>query len=102
MADNEDEDLPLPEEPLPDNEYVIGVGNDEIEHPEDEGNQIAQCLAWIGFRTQPQRRAIMDDAFTSWSEIRVLTDKDIESMATAFASRSSSGCRTSPFRQYLL
>ena len=47
-----------------------------------------QVLDWIGFRTEDARNALVDDAFGSYDDVKVLTEKDISNMATNFSDRT--------------
>ena len=45
-------------------------------------------LHWIGFRTEDARNALVDDAFGSYDDVKVLTEEDISTMATNFSDRT--------------
>ena len=49
---------------------------------------IGQVIHWIGFRTEDARNALVDDAFGSYDDVKVLTEKDISTMATKFSGRT--------------
>ena len=49
---------------------------------------IKQVLNWIGFRTEDAHNALVDDAFGSYDDVKVLTEKDISTMATNFSGRA--------------
>ena len=49
---------------------------------------IKQVLHWIGFRTEDARNALVDDAFGSYDDVKVLTEKDISTMVTNFSGRT--------------
>lgn len=53
-----------------------------------ENNVIQQCLYWIGFIVDAQRTAIMNDAFSSFHDISVLSEDDIKGLASDFNSRT--------------
>ena len=67
-----------------------------------------QCLHWIGFRTVVQRNSVKNDAFDTFIDIQMLTDKDIATMATDYSSRAAAGrivfgtCRTKLLKAYVL
>ena len=65
---------------------VFVVGNAAVPAGISERNSIRQIVYWIGFRGQLNINAIVDDAFSGFSDIRVLTEKDITSMSSGFAS----------------
>ena len=69
--------------------YVLVVGeNNQAPEGISEEDSIAQCLHWIGFRTEQQRESIIEDAFTSWFMIEQLKTSDVVSMAKSFAART--------------
>ena len=47
-----------------------------------ENEMIQQCLYWIGFRTVAQRTSLVDNAYGSYDDINMLSDKDISSMSS--------------------
>ena len=53
-----------------------------------ERNSIRQIIHWIGFCGQQNINAIVDDAFSGFSDIHVLTEKDITNMSSGFASQT--------------
>ena len=56
---------------------------------------IKQVLHWIGFLAEDAHNALVDDAFGSYYDVKVLTEKDISTMATNF-----SGCTSAAGRMY--
>ena len=62
--------------------YVSVDGDVVVEDGMTEANTIIQSLQWIGFRQQNQRQNIIDDSLGSFSDIRMLSEKDITAMAT--------------------
>ena len=50
-----------------------------------------QSLHCIGFRTVVQRNSVKNDAFDTFINIQMLTDKDIATMATDYSSRAATG-----------
>ena len=71
---------------------VQGAGNlapDDI----DEPDSMIQILHWIGFRTEPRRQSLIDDAFESYQDIRNLTEGDITTMASDFSGRTAANGR---------
>ena len=49
---------------------------------------IKQVLHWIGFLKEDACNALVDDAFGSYDDVKVLTKKDISTMATNFSGRT--------------
>ena len=64
--------------------YVHLLHNNIVSDTINEINSIAQILHWIGFRTEAQHELLMNDAFDSFNDIRVLSTKDITKMAGSF------------------
>ena len=56
-----------------------------------ENEVIVQVMHWIGFRNEVTRDHIIDDTFESFEDIKMLTEKDITSMATDWATRPTRG-----------
>ena len=54
-----------------------------------EEETIRQVLHWINFRTDVNKDAIVNDGLESFSDVRVMTEKDISTMATSFAGRTA-------------
>ena len=54
---------------------------------------IKQVLHWIGFRTEDARNALVNDDFGSYDDVKVLTEKDISTMATNFSGRTGASGR---------
>ena len=54
---------------------------------------IRQVLHWIGFRTEYACNALVDDDFGSYDNVKVLTKKDIRTMATNFSGRTGANGR---------
>jgi hypothetical protein len=52
-----------------------------------EDDSLEQILHWIGFVGAAQKNALIDDAFGSFDDLKVLTEKDVSTMATSFAGR---------------
>ena len=50
--------------------------------------EIKQVLYWIGFRTEDARNALVDKAFGSYDDVKVLTEKYISTMAKSFSGRT--------------
>jgi hypothetical protein len=74
-----------PIEPEP---YVFVTGNLRVLDDIANKNMILQILHWIGFWTEPLRQAIVDDAFATFDDLKLLTEKDTTSMVGSFASRT--------------
>ena len=72
---------------------VFVIGNATVSAEIGERDSIRQILYWIGFRGQQNINAIADDAFSGFSDIRVLTEKDITNMSSGFASRTQADGR---------
>ena len=47
-------------------------------------NPIGHCLSIIGFNTAQSRQRIMEDAFTTFEDFRLLNERDISKLAEAF------------------
>ena len=54
---------------------------------------IKQMLHWIGLRTEDARNALVDDDFGSYDNVKVLTKKEIRTMATNFSGRTGANGR---------
>ena len=52
-------------------------------------NAIKQVLHWIVFHPEDARNALVDNAFGSYDDVKVLTEKYISTMATNFSGRTS-------------
>ena len=59
--------------------------------PEEE--TIRQVLHWIGFLTDAQKDSLVNDGFESFGDAATMTEKDINAMATSFASRTANNGR---------
>ena len=75
----------------PQNQFLLG--NDEVGDGISEADSLQQMLHWIGFRTAPQKASMVEDSFSSWEDVRMLSDKDIDGMATSFATRTANNGR---------
>ena len=42
-----------------------------------EAHSIMQSMHWIGFRQDDNRNALISDAFESFNDVKLLTEKDI-------------------------
>ena len=56
--------------------------------PASEIDQLLEILGWIGFSSEPDRRAICDDAFTTYEDLFSLREKDITELSEAFGRRT--------------
>ena len=65
--------------------YIFLLNADKVPDGINKDHSMKQILHWIGFRTDATWNAIVNDAFDSYEDIRMLTIKDIDSMATSFA-----------------
>ena len=59
-----------------------------------EEDTIRQVLHWINFCMDVNKDAIINDGLESFSDVRVMTEKDINTMATSFASHTVLNDRT--------
>ena len=75
------------------NNYAFVLVDAEVTDGINEGDSMRQILHWIGFRTDATRNVIVLDAFDLYEDIRMLTIKDIESMATSFEARTHANGR---------
>ena len=74
--------IPLP----PQSQHqVFVVGNAVVPAGISERNSIRQIAHWIGFHGEKNSNAIIDDAFSGFYDICVLTEKDITNMSSSFA-----------------
>ena len=75
-----------PAPPAPPAPHVFVTGrNQTIADGITEEDSILQMLHWIGFRTAAQRNRVRNDAFPSFEDIVMITDKDIDTMSTTFS-----------------
>ena len=58
-----------------------------------EIDQIGDILEWIGFENQGNRTSIIADAFSTYSDIQTLTDKDITELSESFSRRTANNDR---------
>jgi len=58
-----------------------------------EEETVRQVLFWIGFRTNITLDALIDDGLESFNDVRMMTEKDISTMATSFDSRTAASGR---------
>ena len=82
--------IPPPQQAPP---QVFVIGNTAVPVGISERNSIRQIVYWIGFRGQQNINAIVDDAFSGFSDIRVLTEKYITNMSSGFASQTQADGR---------
>ena len=75
-----------------DHQFLVGA-NQNVPADISEQNSLLQILHWIGFRIPAQRASVYNDAFSSWDDIRLLTEKDINNMATSYAGRTATNGR---------
>ena len=54
---------------------------------------IKQVLHWIGLRTEDSHNALVEDAFGSYNDVKILTEKYISTMATNFSGRTGANGR---------
>ena len=80
--------VPQPPAVAPAGEYLLGA--QVVTNPNlTEEETIRQVLHWIAFRTDVNKDAIVNDGLESFSDVKVMTEKDISTMATSFASRTA-------------
>ncbi len=78
---------PAVAEPLGYQQLVLG--DNIIDNGISEEVSLLQVLHWIGFRTAEQRNSIVvADSFTSWEDLKMLTEKDASAMTISFATCS--------------
>ena len=58
-----------------------------------EPETLVQILHWIGFRVPADRQSLIDDCFSSFENLSMLTNKDITAMASDFGSRTAANGR---------
>ena len=58
-----------------------------------EIDQIGDILEWIGFTNQGNRTRIIADAFSTYSDIQTLTDKDITELSESFSRQTANNDR---------
>ena len=68
--------------------YVLVTGVNPVPPGLNETDTMDQILHWIGFTTNAQRTNIMADSMNSFNNVRFLAKKDINSMASEYASRT--------------
>ena len=68
--------------------YVIVAGANPALPGLNETNTMTQILYWIGFTSNVQRTNIMADSMNSFDDVRFLAEKDINSMASEYSSRT--------------
>ena len=80
---------PVPVAPPPPALYVPLVGNATVPDGITEDNSMTQIIWWVGFRTNAQLAAMINDGIDSWDSIKMLTTGDVDSMAKSFGSRTA-------------
>ncbi len=73
--------------------YAFVLGDVDIPDRINEGDSMRQILHWIEFRTGATWKAMVINAFDSFEDIHMLPIKDIESMTTSFAARTTANGR---------
>ena len=56
-------------------------------------NTMNRVLYWIGFQVASSQQALIEDAFGLLKDVRMLTEKDISTMASNFSSRTQANGR---------
>ena len=77
---------PQPQAPIP---HALVLGNIDIAPGIADDESLVQILHWIGFRTAPQRAALVADCFDSFDNLKMLSEKDVHQMATEFSWRTA-------------
>ena len=67
---------------------VFVVGNVAVPEGISERNSTRKIFHWTRFCGQQNINAIVDDAFSDFSDICVLAEKDINNMSSGFALRT--------------
>lgn len=78
---------------IPPAAYVPVGDNVVIADGITEEDSVKQILYWIGFTIAASRNILAEDAFASFSDIRVLSEKDITSLVTDMGSRNQANGR---------
>ena len=73
--------------------YVPVAGDTEVNAGISTVDSMTQILHWIGFRTDEQKESLREDSFESYHDIQSLTEKEVTTMATNFASRTAANGR---------
>ena len=73
--------------------YVPLIGDAIVTDGITENNAMAQILHWIGFRTEISRNSIYEDALSSYTDAKVLTENDISDMVKDFGNRTAQNGR---------
>ena len=68
--------------------YVPLVGDAVVPADISEADSFLQILAWIGFRTHNQRTSLMDDALSSYDDVRILTERDVNGLIRDYSGRT--------------
>jgi hypothetical protein len=79
--------------PPPPPAYIYVQGGTEVVGPVNEEDSIKQMLHWVGFSDNTQKDEISGDSITTFSDIKIYTEKDISDMATDFAGRTAANGR---------
>ena len=69
--------------------YVPVGGHNVVTVDLSERDSLRQILYWCGFVIDAQIDLLLDDGFESFSDVRVLTEKDISTMASSFSGRTA-------------
>ena len=78
---------------IPPAAYVPVGDNVVIADGITEEDSVKQILYWIGFTIAASRNILAEDAFASFSDIRVLSEKDITSLVSDMGSRNQANGR---------
>jgi hypothetical protein len=76
-----------------DDVFIPVTGQQIARHPLSEEQIISQCLYWIGFRIDGQRDNIIEESFSNFDDIRIMSTTDAKDMATDWASRTAANGR---------
>ena len=69
--------------------YVPVGGQNVVTVDLSEQDSLRQILYWCGFVNEAQINLLLDDGLESFSDVRVLTEKDISTMASSFSGRTA-------------
>ena len=73
--------------------HVFLEGIDVVGDVITEADSLRQILHWIGFTIYEQKVALVNDAFGSYEDLKVLNEKDITAMSSDFSHRTANNGR---------
>eukprot|EP00957_Ditylum_brightwellii_P083317 6334927-Ditylum_brightwellii.AAC.1 len=74
--------------PPPPPAYAYVQGDTEVASPITEESSIKQILYWDGFNNNAQTNKIFGDSITTFSDMKIYTEKDISDMVTHVARKA--------------